>query len=163
MTWWPLTSTERRPAAAARGLTLALGLTAAAPACGPPRAELEADRDRLREVLALDGGVSQTMHRADQAMATGATDEARRLMLAEAKPTAAENARRAERAAASTEWGRARRAELVELLRERAAGLDEYAAAMGSGDAERVLAALERQQAIERRALGLVRSLERPP
>ena len=48
-------------------------------------------------------------------------------------------------------------------LRNLAASLDEYAAAMGSGDAERVLAALERQQAIERRALALVRSLEQAP
>ncbi|MCU0682098.1 MAG: hypothetical protein MUF34_07540 [Polyangiaceae bacterium] len=141
----------------------ALALASAMLACGPSRAELEGDRERLRGVLGADGQVSRTLHQADRAMAVSDATEAQRLVLGEAKPAAAENARRAEGVASTTEWGRARQGELRALLRERAASLDEYAAAMGSGDAERVLGALERQQAIERRALTLTQALEQLP
>ncbi|HEU4535481.1 MAG TPA: hypothetical protein VFS00_15235 [Polyangiaceae bacterium] len=159
MTWWLPTANEgRRPARA-----LALALALAAFGCGPPRAQLESDQGLLRGLLGADGKVSGTLHQADRAMAIADADEARRLVLREAKPAADDNVKRAEGAAPATEWGRARGGELRALLRERAASLDEYAAAMGSGDAERVLGALERQQAIERRALALAKALETLP
>jgi hypothetical protein len=159
MTWWPPTSSDR-PGRLALALAL---LLAAGAACGPSRAELEADRGRLRAVLNVDGDVSRALHRADQAMATSQRDEARRLVLGEAKPVASENARRAEGVSASTDWGKARKAELQALARDRASSLDEYAAAMTSGDVQRVLDALERQRDIERRAVALSEALEHPP
>lgn len=162
MTWWLPTATSPLPPRLLAPLA-ALLLAATAPGCGPSRAELEGDRAKLRAVLERDAETSRVLHQADQAMAVAKLDEAQRLVVGQAKPAASENARRAEELAAATDWGKARRGDLHALLRDRAASLDEYAAAMASGDAQRVVDALERQRDIERRALELTQSLAQLP
>ncbi|HEU4405245.1 MAG TPA: hypothetical protein VFS43_08140 [Polyangiaceae bacterium] len=167
------TASEARPRRRfAPSLALALAFALPAAGCGrgcsngdaPASAgDVEGDRGRLRDVLRSDVAVSQTLHRADQAMALSQRDEAQRLVLVEAKPVAAENVRRVEGLAPSTAWGKARRAELDALLRDREKSLDEYAAAMTSGDVQRVLDALEQQRDIERRAVALAQQLEPAP
>lgn len=161
----PTASKPRKPFAAALALALALAAIGCGRSKGAPPAggDLEGDRGRLRSVLGSDAEVSRTLHRADQAMALSQQTEAQRLVLSEAKPVASENVKRAEGFAPTTDWGRARRGELDALLRDRAASLDEYAAAMNSGDAQRVVDALEQQRDIERRALALSQALEKAP
>jgi hypothetical protein len=147
----------------------ALALALAGGGCGrskptpAPAGDVEGDRGHLRALLRSDAEVSRTLHRADQAMALSQQAEAQRLVLVEAKPVASENVSRAAGLAPTTDWGKGRRGELDALLRDRATSLDEYAAAMGSGDAQRVVDALEQQRDIERRALTLAQALEPAP
>ena len=60
----------------------------------------------------------------------------------------------------TTEWGRGLRSELIEVMKDRKAELPQYAAALRAHDWDRQLASVERQIAIEQRAMKTAASIQ---
>jgi hypothetical protein len=99
------------------------------------------------------------MHAADDAVAKGVVAKALALVDREAKPAIDEGLRRADGATLKTVWANARREQIVAVLRDRKNELPRYTDAVKSNDAEKLLAAIEAQAAIERRALAAVAAI----
>ena len=152
----------RRPAIVF-ALSIALRSALAAPLAGctkgatPDQAALRAeDRRVLERVIALDVLASRAMRDADAA--TGEGDAGAAVVIAEgrAKRVIDEALGAADAATPRSDWGRAKRDELLGILHDRKAELPRYVEAVKGGDPERALAAIEAQAAIERRALATV-------
>jgi len=141
------------------------GILALACACAKPappdettlRAE---DRAALEPVVALDVRASQAMREADSATGKGEADAAADALAARARPAVDEALRAAENATVNSGWGRAKRGELLAILRDRKAEIPKYEDAVRGGDPEKMLASIEAQAAIERRALATVAALK---
>ena len=65
-----------------------------------------------------------------------------------------------EGATMKSEWGKAKREELAAILRDRKAEMPKYDEAVKSNDPEKMLAAIQAQAAIERRALATVAAVQ---
>jgi hypothetical protein len=148
----------------ARGALLAVVLLAAA-ACSrqapPDEATLRADDKReLERVVLIDVRASQAMRDADDATRVGDSGAASVAVTSRALPAVDEALRTAEGTPMKSEWGKARRAELVGILRDRKAEMPKYDDAVKSNDPDKMLTAIQAQAAIERRALATVAAVQ---
>ena len=112
------------------------------------------DQDLLTERALVEVGRVEREHR---------LDDAARLVDDDAIPAADRAIRAANEAKPESSWGRARRDELVGAMNDRRGELPNYAAALRAQDAEAQLASVEKQVAIERRALGISQAIKDGP
>jgi hypothetical protein len=117
------------------------------------------DRRALEAIIAIDVRASQAMRDADAATARGDAGAAADIVGTRARPAVEEALRAAEGAPLKTDWGKAKREQLVGILRDRKAEMPKYEEAVKGGDPEKMLAAIEAQAAIERRALVTVAAM----
>lgn len=129
--------------------------------CTKSEAQLEAD-DRAQIVLLIteDQRASRAMAEADDATRKGTTDVALQALDERARP-AIEAGLRAGHADLKTEWGRSRRDTFVRILEDRRAELGRYSDAIKSGDADKLIGAIEAQAKIERRAMAAIAEVGR--
>ena len=118
------------------------------------------DKRELERVVAIDVRASQAMRQADEAAQAGDAAAASLAVMSRALPSVDEALRTAEGATMKSAWGKAKRDELVGILRERKTEMPRYEAAVRSGDAEKMLDAIQAQAAIERRALATVSAVQ---
>ena len=140
------------------GLWLAV-LGACSRATPPDESALRAradDKLTLEQIVAIDVRASMAMRDADTATGNGDAGAAADVVATRARPAVEEALRVAEGAPLKTDWGRTKRDELLGILRDRKAEMPKYEAAVKEGEPERMLAAIEAQAAIERRALATV-------
>ena len=130
-------------------------------ACGPSEADRARDRVAVERVLARDVAVAGVSHEADLVLGKGDRQEAAGIVRSRAIPAADENARAALALRPTTPWGKARVEDLSALTRDRRASLTSYAAALEGDDGNALLASIEAQQGIERRALALWQTVAR--
>jgi hypothetical protein len=127
----------------------------------PDEATLRADDKReLERVVAIDVRASQAMRDADDATRVGDAGAASLAVTTRALPAVDEALRTAESTTMKSEWGKAKRDELVALFRDRKAEMPKYDEAVKSGDPEKMLTAIQAQAAIERRALVTVAAVQ---
>jgi hypothetical protein len=149
---------RRHAIACGLGLVLASACSKATP---PDEATLRAeDKRTLEQVVDLDVRASQAMRDADTATGKGDAGAAADVIGTRARPAVEEALRAAEGATLKSEWGRRKRDELVGILRDRKAEMPKYEEAVKGGDPEKMLAAIEAQAAIERRALATVAAVK---
>jgi len=142
--------------AIALGLGAAL-LGACSKATPPDEATLRAeDKLALEQIVAIDVRASMAMRDADTATGRGDAGAAAEIVAGRARPAVDEALRAAEGVTLRTAWGKTKRDELLGILRDRKAEMPGYEEAVKGGDPERMLAAIEAQAAIERRALTTV-------
>lgn len=145
---------------------LFVALVTAAFACTkaePPRDEaaLRAeDKPKLERLVEADVKASRAMRDADDAAKTGDAGAAVDLVERRAKPAVEDGLRLADGAAMKSAWGRTKRDELAAILRERKAEMPGYEDAVRSGDPEKMLAAIQAQAALERRAIAAVAAVK---
>lgn len=102
------------------------------------------------------------MHAADDAVAKGDGARALSLVDSEARPAIDEGLRLADATKPKTPWGKSKHEQISRVLLDRKNELPRYTEAVKSNDAEKMLAAIEAQAAIERRALVAVSGMEQP-
>lgn len=143
-----------------RGASAALGAIAIV-ACGPSEADHTRDRAAVEKVLAADVSVSGLLRQADGALAAGDRAGAVAAVKTKVIPAADANVNAALGLHPTTPWGKARAVDLTALTADRRKSLDGYAAALAGDDGNALLAAIESQQSIEKRALALWQSVEK--
>lgn len=111
----------------------------------------EDDAPLVRTILAAEDEADRAIKEAEAVEVGGDDARAAELLEAKAVPAADAAIRVAEQQAPATAWGRARKEELLGVLRERRAALPDYAKALRSGDKEAKVAAMTQQIEIERR------------
>ncbi len=127
----------------------------------PDETTLRADDKReLERVVAIDVRASQAMRQADEAAQAGDAGAASLAVTSRALPSVDEALRIAEGATMKSAWGKAKRDELVSILRDRKAEMPKYDEAVRTGDAEKMLTVIQAQAAIERRALATVSAVQ---
>jgi hypothetical protein len=127
----------------------------------PDEATLRAeDKRELERVVAIDVRASQAMRDADEAAQVGDAGAASLAVTSRALPSIEEALRTADGATMKSAWGKGKRDELVSILRDRKAEMPKYEEAVRAGDAEKMLAAIQAQAAIERRALATVSAVQ---
>ena len=127
----------------------------------PDEATLRAeDKRELERVVAIDVRASQAMRDADEAAQAGDAGAASVAVTSRAVPSIDEALRTAEGATMKSVWGKSKRDELVGILRDRKAEMPKYEEAVRTGDAEKMLTAIQAQAAIERRALATVSAVQ---
>jgi hypothetical protein len=143
----------------ALALVLVAACSKAAPA--PDEATLRADDKReLEGVVAIDVRASKAMRDADDATRVGDAGAASLALTSRAVPAVDEALRATETATMKTAWGKAKRDELAAILRDRKAEMPKYDEAVKSNDPEKMLAAIQAQASIERRALTTVSAVQ---
>ena len=142
------------------GLWLAF-IGACSKATVPDEATLRAeDKRALEPLIALDVRASQAMRDADTATGTGDAGAAAGIVGTRAKPAVEDALRLAESTTVKTAWGTTKRDALLGILHDRKAEMPKYEEAVKDGDPEKMLAAIEAQAAIERRALATVAAVK---
>jgi len=132
-----------------------------APEPRPDEATLRAeDKRTLEGIVAVDVRASQAMRDADDATRVGDAGAASLAVTSRAEPAVDEALRAAEGATMKSEWGKAKRDELVAILHDRKAEMPKYDEAVKSNDPEKMLSAIQAQAAIERRALATVSAVQ---
>lgn len=141
-------------------VVLALVAACAKPA-PPDEAALRAeDKRELERVVAIDVRASQAMRDADDATRVGDAGAARSAVTTRAAPAVEEALGAARGATMRSAWGRTKRDELVGILLDRKAEMPKYEDAVTTADPEKMLAAIQAQAAIERRALATVAAVQ---
>jgi hypothetical protein len=127
----------------------------------PDEATLRADDKReLERIVAIDVRASQAMRDADDATRVGDAGAAASAVSGRALPAVEEALRAAEGTAMKSEWGKGKRAELIGIFKDRKAEMPKYEEAVKGNDPEKILAAIQAQAAIERRALATVAAVQ---
>jgi hypothetical protein len=144
-----------------RALLFVVLLACSRQQAAPDEATLRADDKReLERVVAIDVRASQAMRDADDATRVGDAGAASLAVTTRALPAVDEALRTAESTTMKSEWGKAKRDELVAIFRDRKAEMPKYDEAVKSGDPEKMLTAIQAQAAIERRALVTVAAVQ---
>lgn len=128
-------------------------------ACGPSEADLARDRAALEQVMAADVKVAGELRKADGELAAGDRTTASETVKTKVIPHADANVTTAEALRPKTPWGKARAVDVTTLVRERRKSLDAYAAALAGDDGNALLAAIESQKLVEKRALSVWQGL----
>ncbi len=132
------------------GLVGVLGLGA----CTKGEAELQRDdRAKIDLIVAEDVRASHAMAEADAASRRGDLPAALQAIEGRARPAIQDGLRLARATETRTAWGSAKRGTFREILAARDAELAAYTAALKSDDPATLIAAIEAQAAIERRAV----------
>lgn len=153
---------NRSPRRAALALLtmLVLALLAACSKPEPDEATLRAgDKIELERLVALDVKASKAMRDADDVSMKDA-GAAGDILSTRARPSIDLATSSVEAAAMKTEWGRAKKEALLAVLRDRKAELPKYEEAIKGGDPDKMLAAIQAQADIERRALLVVAAVQ---
>ncbi|MDF2693501.1 MAG: hypothetical protein K0S65_1884 [Labilithrix sp.] len=111
------------------------------------------DRAKLDAIIGEDLRASKAMAEADRAVREGNVTVALDAVDHRAQPAIEAGLRLTAAAEPKTDWGRARRDAFVQVLEARRAELPPYRDAVKSGDPEKLIAAIEAQARIERRAI----------
>ncbi|AKV02414.1 hypothetical protein AKJ09_09077 [Labilithrix luteola] len=114
------------------------------------------DEKALEALVLLDVRASKAMREADAAAHAGELEKALDIVSKRARPAIEEGLRTGEAVTTKTRWGQAKREELLGILRDRKAEMPRYEEAVRGNDPEKMLASVEAQAAIERRALRAV-------
>lgn len=126
----------------------------------PDEATLRAgDKIELERLVALDVKASQAMRQADD-VSTKDAGAASDILAKRAKPSIDLALSSAEAANMKTEWGRAKKEALLAVLRDRKTELPKYEEAIKGADPDKMLAAIQAQADIERRALAVVAAVQ---
>lgn len=118
------------------------------------------DRRALERIVAIDVRASRAMREADEATRDGDAGAARLAVTRRATPAVDEAIAALDSATMKSTWGRAKSVELASILRDRKAEMPKYEQAVATGDPEQLLAAIQAQAAIERRALATVAAVQ---
>jgi hypothetical protein len=116
-------------------------------------ATLARDRATLDAIIAEDATVDRALMDADGASRAGEDDRAAALLETSAAPAADRAIADADAAKMETPWGTARRDDLRRLLSDRRAEIPRYAAALRGTDLDAMLAAIEAQVGLQKRAV----------
>jgi hypothetical protein len=138
-----------------------VGCTKADPAA-TEAAEKERDRGVLQGIAAHDERVSQAMRDADAASQKGDKTAALQIVMTRANPAVDDGLRAAEAGKLGTAWGKTRRDELAAVLKDRKAAMPKYVDAISGADPEKLLAALQAQAAIEKKAEAATKAVKEP-
>jgi hypothetical protein len=117
------------------------------------------DRAVVLAIAAQDQRASKAMHAVDEAAKRGASGAALDAIDNEVRPAIEEGLRLAEAARPSSSWGKETTAALGGILRDRKNELPRYAEAVSNDMPDELLAAMEAQAAIERRAIAAVEAI----
>ena len=134
--------------------------TIALVACGPSEADRARDRTGVERVLAKDMAASGQLRQVDAALGAGDRVGAITTLEKKAMPAADEAVTAARAFHPTTPWGKARASDLASLTADRRRSMDDYAKALGGDDGNALLATIEAQKIIEKRALALWQSVE---
>lgn len=127
----------------------------------PDEATLRAeDKRELERIVAIDVRASMALREADDATRAGDSGAAAMAVKTRALPAVEEALLVAEAAPMKSAWGKAKRDELVAIFRDRKTEMPKYAEAVAGNDPEKMLAAIQAQAAIERRALATVAAVQ---
>ena len=132
----------------------------------PAREEaLRAERDKvvLNGVVDEDLKAERALVQVGEAERQHNLDEAARLVDDDAIPAADRAIDVAKQALPESVWGRARKDELLSAMNERRDELPKYAAALRAQDLEQQLASVEKQIAIEKRAMTVAQAIKDGP
>lgn len=132
-------------------------------ACGPSQADVAADRQSLKALLAGDQEVSQVLWLTDTVVAKGHGKMASQMLTKDAIPLAQKNRERASATQVKTPWGRAELEKTKKLVEDRRASLDSYVKALDTDEVEAVIKELEAQKLLEKRGLELSSEIDRQP
>ena len=125
--------------------------------CTKSDAELrQADRAKLESIVAEDVRASKAMAAADAAARSGDVRTSLDVVDRRAEPAIEAGLRLTSSADLRTDWGRTRRDAFVSILTDRRSELGPYRDAVKSGDAEKLVSAIEAQAKIERRAIAAI-------
>ena len=125
--------------------------------CSKSDAELrQEDRAKLERIVEEDLRASKAMADADKAARDGSVPAALEAIDHRARPAIEAGLRLTSSADPKTEWGRARRDTFASILEDRRSELGPYRDAVKSGDAEKLVSAIEAQAKIERRAIAAI-------
>lgn len=141
---------------------LALGtlLACSKPAPPDPVAMKADDKVELSRLVALDVKVSKALKEADDAEKVGDAGAAVSLLDGRATPLADDAIRQVEAAKPKTEWGQAKKTEILSLLKERKGSIVGYREAVESNDPNKLLSQYLIQSELERRAIAVVAAIE---
>lgn len=126
-------------------------------------ARCEGDQRGLMAVLAEDQRVVAVLRRVDDGAFDGKPLEAADRVDKEARPPMARVVSLARGIEARTRWGEARKQEVVALTARRQELVDGYGEALRSEDLARVLAEMEKQRDLEKRAVEVERAVRALP
>jgi hypothetical protein len=129
-------------------------------ACTTEAQKRDIDKAKLERIVELDQAASNAMKEADDLAIKGNPQGALERLDARAKPSIGDAIRNAENAEMGTPWGKTKRDELLGVIRERSKEMPGYEEAVKSGDAAKLLSAMEAQAGIERRALAAVAGIK---
>ncbi len=125
--------------------------------CTKSEAELrQDDRAKIEAIVVEDVRASKAMAEADAAARNGDVPAAIDAVDHRAQPAIEAGLRLTASADPKTEWGRAQRDVFARILEDRRAELTPYRDAIRSTDAERLVAAIDAQAKIERRAIAAI-------
>ncbi len=110
------------------------------------------DRSDLKSALSLDEATAKTLGDADRESRAGHEEAAVDILKRTSEPAAKAAFDGASSVAARTAWGKKQKTELVALVTDRKNAIDEYEVALESHVDELVLASMNKQIEIERRA-----------
>ncbi|MFW5739620.1 MAG: hypothetical protein ACOC1F_04575 [Myxococcota bacterium] len=121
------------------------------------------DRATIQALMAEDQRVSGMSHAADKLALDGRPLEAAERIEKGAQPAMRRVVNDAKRFAPQSKWGADRKDDLVPLVQQRQELLTSYAAALRAENLQRVLAQMEKQRDLERRAMQVKRSVATAP
>ncbi len=121
------------------------------------------DVPALRAAQEADRATSEALARVDALVAKGRGAEAIAELDGPVKAALERASERAEAAHPRSEWGKARRLGLEELVGARKRAISRYRSAIEGDDLQKVVEAMEEQKLVERRAAALAAELASPP
>jgi hypothetical protein len=124
---------------------------------------VERDRVVLNGVVDEDLKAERTLVQVGDVERQHRLDDAARLVDDEAIPAADRAIDAAKQAEPESVWGRARKEELLSAMNDRRDELPRYAAALRAQELEQQLASVERQIAIEKRAMTVAQAIKDGP
>jgi hypothetical protein len=124
---------------------------------------LERDRAELVGVVNADLAAERALAEVGEAEKNQQDDDAAALIDAKVVPATDTAIAQAKGARLETEWGRARRDEMLSAISDRRAELPVYAAALRAHDFEAQLSSVQRQIAVEKRAMQAAAAIQARP
>lgn len=145
-------------------LALAVLLAACTKSAPPePAARPKDDEGAVRAILAADQKLDRALKEADDESAKGHDAAAADALEKKASPAADEAIAVAEAQSMRSAWGREQKDALLSSLRERKAEIPRYASALRGEDLEAKLAAVQKQVALEKKAMDVARAASATP
>jgi hypothetical protein len=121
------------------------------------------DEPAIRAILAADQKLDRALKDADDEAAKGNDALAADALDKKALPAANDAIGVAEGQSVQSAWGRTQKDALLGSLRDRKAEIPRYAQALRGDDLEAKLAAVEKQVALEKKAMEVARAASSPP
>jgi len=147
------------------GAAVLLALSSLLGGCKPDQRESHCAQDRttLRAVIQEDQRVAQILHEADDLALRGRPLDAAERIDQGAKPAMDEVVTDARRFEPRTRWGASRKKDLLSVVETRQKRIDSYVRALRAESLQSVLAAMEAQRDLEKRALAVQKAVASAP